>query len=339
MAADDHVAHEPAEAWMAPIEATFVGLGANIVRDFVRDAEALIGGDGLVKALPAPAGLDAWQIADLKALIRQHYTCHLVPDFRNAFWRIPESDVWRWRAAGVLGPTGAWALTGPISDVATAARLAAILDTGASYETMMRLAAERPASAVANLARQFALDRLFVTLDGLAWRHADLVARMAIEQRQRAVSQMIADYLGGTLVVHDRQVRGTGMLASALRGRMMGQDIARDWQRVAVTETRLAYKYGSLAHYVEQMVRRVYFRVHPDACADCKRLLLRPDGTPIVFDLADLLAEVAEGGGTNVGRPRALWRPTLVIHPWCRCSPVPFDERTPPPLANARSSV
>lgn len=326
-------AHEPAEEWMRPIEAAFVAHGKGIVRDFLRDAGALLDPEGLLKALPAPAGLDARQIADLKLLLRQHYTCHLSPDFRNAFWRIPEADIARWRSSGVVGPTGAWALAGPIEDAALAARLGAILATGASYETMKRLAAERPPSALADLARQFALDRAFVALDALAWRHAEGVARLAIERRQGAVNAMIADYLGGTLVVRDRPVRGARALASALRERMAGQDIARDWLRVAVTETRTALNYGALVECASHDRRRVHFRVHPDACADCKRLLLRPDGTPIVFDLADLMAEVALNGGTNVGRARKDWRPTLAIHPFCRCAVVPFEERGGPVLA------
>lgn len=320
--------HEPPEAWAAPIEAAFVRLGARIVADFLADARRVIDPDGLFKSLGPGGGLTRQQIEDLKLLIRQHYTCHLAPDFRNAFWRIPNDAIHRWRALGIVGPTGAWALTRPIDDAVLAARLAEVLDTGASYATMMRLAAERPRSQVEDFARDLAHDRVFFAIDALAWRHADAIARLAIEQRQRAVNAMVAAFVGGTLVAHGRPVTSTGTLAGVLRERLRASDVERDWMRVAVTETRFAINYGSLAHYQERGFERIYYRVHPDACASCKRLLLR-DGVPIVFPLADILAEVAAHGGTNVGRKEADWRPTLVIHPWCRCTPMPFLERLP----------
>jgi hypothetical protein len=328
--ADSHEedAHgEKPEAWMAPIEEAFVDRGARIVRDFLADARHILDPDGLVKAL-GDGGLSRQQIADLKLLIRQHYTCHLSPDFRNAFWRIPNEAIFRWRAAGVVGPTGAWALTEPIDDAVLAARLAEILDTGASYARMKRLALERPRSRVEDLARDLAHERTLFAIDALAWRHADAIARLAIEDRQRAVNQMVAAFVGGTLVAHGRPVTATGTLAQTMRERLRGGEAERDWRRVAVTETRFAVNYASLAHYLEQGFARVYYRVHPDACASCKRLLLR-DGVPIVFALDDLLAEVAAHGGTNIGRREADWRPTLVIHPWCRCQPMPFVERLP----------
>lgn len=314
---------------MLPIEAQFVRYGANIVKDFLADAARLLDPEGLYKAILPGGGLTASQIEDLKALIRQHYVCHLAPDFRNAFWKIPSDMVWRWRNAGVVGPTGAWALLQPIGDAVLAARLAEVLDTGASYRTMMRLATERPRSRVEDLARELAGERTFFAIDAVAWRHADHVARLAIEERQRAVNHLVREFVGGTLIAHGRPVTSNRTLAGVLRERLRADDIERDWQRVAVTETRFAVNYGSLVHYLEQEIERVYYRVHTDACADCKRLLLHPDGTPRVFPLAQILEEVARNGGTNIGRKASDWVPTLVIHPWCRCTPMPFVERLP----------
>jgi hypothetical protein len=320
--------HEPPEAWMLPIEGAFVALGARIIRDFLADARRIIDPDGLIKAL-GDGGLARQQIEDLKLLIRQHYTCHLAPDFRNAFWRIPDAAISRWRAAGVVGPTGAWALTGPIDDAVLAARLAEILDTGASYATMKRLALERPRSRVEDLARDLARERTLFAIDALAWRHADAVARLAIEDRQRAVNRQVAAFVGGTLVAHGRPVTSTGTLASVLRERLRAGDVERDWRRVAVTETRWAVNYASLVHYLEQGAERVYWSVHPDACADCKRIYLHPDGTPRVFGLHAILEEVARHGGTNVGRPAKDWVATLTLHPWCRCRVHMFIEKLP----------
>lgn len=330
-----HEGHEPPERWMQPIEAKLARLGARILRDALADIARLLDPDGFYKALGANPGLTAAQIADLKLLLRQHYTCHLAPDYRNAFWRIPEETIFRWRMAGVVGPTGAWALRDPIDDAALAARLAAILDTGTSYETMRRLAAERPLGRAQEIAREFARERLWVTIDGLAWRHADIAARLAIEARQRAVNESIAAYHAGTFLRDSFPVRGNKALASALRARMKGADIERDWLRVAVTETSLTYGYGALVDYQERGVRRVYYRVHPDACADCKRLYLLPNGDPRIFTIEELLDEVARHGGTNIGRPRDEWLPTIVLHPFDRCRIVPLEEnqdlRTGPP--------
>lgn len=314
---------------MAPIEASFVRLGARIVSDFLRDAASLLHPEGLVRAFGTGQMLTREQIEDLKTLIRQHYVCHVFPDYRRAFWKIPEEQVWRWRNAGVVGPTGAWALTEPIDDAVLAARLAEVLDTGTSYRKMLQIARERPASRVEELARQIARDRTWVALDALAWRHADTLGRMVITARQREIGGLVSDYLGGTLKHHDRTVQGNRGLATALRDRMKSKDIERDWLRVAVSETNWATNYATLVHLQEEEADLVYFLVQPTACDDCKRIYLHPDGTPKVFRLGDLLEEVAFNGGTNVGRARKDWKATALLHPWCRCRPVRYVRGLP----------
>lgn len=322
-------AHEPPERWLEPIEQGVADAGAGIVRDFLADAARLLDPDGLLRSVALGGPLTLAQIADLKALIRQHYACHLAPDFRNAFWAIPEEQIARWRRLGIVGPTAAWELRQPIDDAVVAARLAEILDTGATYTTMLKLASERPLTRAQELARTVARDRLWVAIDALAWRHAEGVARLALEARQRSISEMVADFIGGTLTQHGRPVATTHGLAATMRERMKGIDVGRDWQRVAVSEVNWAFNYATLVHYLEQGAERVYYRVHPDACDDCKRVYLHPDGTPRVFLLDDVLAEIAAHGGTNIGIPRAGWRPTALLHPWCRCRPFRYLARFP----------
>lgn len=329
MSGAEHLSHEPAEAWCAPIEAHFADAGARIVKDFLADAARLLDPDGLLKALPGPERLDYRQIEDLKLLIRQHYTCHMHSDYKGAFWRIPQEALHRWRASGVIGPTGAWSLSQPLDDALLAARLAGILDSGTSYARMVEMARERPRSRVEELSRELALGRTLFALDGMAMRHADNIARIAIGERQREVNRLVADFVGGVLVAEGRPVTSNRALAGLLRRRLRAGDIERDWQRVVATEVRFAVNHGSLAHYQEQGIRRVYYRVHPDACKDCRRLLLHPDGTPRVFPLDQILAEIAAHGGTNIGRPASEWVATLVVHPFCRCQIMPYVERMP----------
>jgi len=50
-------------------------------------------------------------------------------------------------------------------------------------------------------------------------------------------------------------------------------------------------------------------------CPHCRRLYLKPDGTPKVFSMKQLLSN-----GTNYGRKTADWKPVVgATHPNCRC--------------------
>jgi hypothetical protein len=72
--------------------------------------------------------------------------------------------------------------------------------------------------------------------------------------------------------------------------------------------TALLEKYGNDV--------KVWYKVHPDACQTCKRLLLFPNGKPRIFNLLDII-----GNGDNIGRKTADLRVVIMpIHPRCRCA-------------------
>jgi hypothetical protein len=98
-----------------------------------------------------------------------------------------------------------------------------------------------------------------------------------------------------------------------------------DMRRVAITETTRARNKGSLNVLKGEDPRGddalVYFMVAKDACKDCKRLYLYPDGTPRLFRIKDI------ENVSNKGVPRAQWRAGLLIHPNDRCYPVPYNSQ------------
>lgn len=95
------------------------------------------------------------------------------------------------------------------------------------------------------------------------------------------------------------------------------QEWSRNWGRTAATELQNAHNEGVAISALrsdgpEARVARI---PESNACADCKRLFLGKEGQPRVFTVAEL----AENG-TNVGKPRSEWLPTLTaVHPRCRC--------------------
>lgn len=104
-------------------------------------------------------------------------------------------------------------------------------------------------------------------------------------------------------------------------------DVARDWHRVAVTETMNAVNSGmadkiiEMNEGVEASKILVYKRVVNDAalCRSCRMLHLQSDGvTPKIYTL-----EQAFANGSNVGRKAVDWLFTISsVHPHC------FDKET-----------
>lgn len=99
------------------------------------------------------------------------------------------------------------------------------------------------------------------------------------------------------------------------------EDWSRDMGRLAATEMQFAMQEGqarSIAkRYDDPKDARVAKQPNPDACPDCIRLHLTAGAgsPPRIFKLSELQAN-----GTNVGRKRADWKPTVgPVHPWCGC--------------------
>lgn len=100
-------------------------------------------------------------------------------------------------------------------------------------------------------------------------------------------------------------------------GKLTG-DWARDWRRIANTETHMAQQEGYLEdvrerHGDEELLAKI---PEPNACKHCQRLYLDGEGQPIVRPASWW----ADQGASNAGRKTADWKPVLgAIHPWCSC--------------------
>jgi len=95
------------------------------------------------------------------------------------------------------------------------------------------------------------------------------------------------------------------------------KDWARDWDRIAITETHNAMQRGTADHIAKKHGggARVAKIPMPDACPRCLWLHLGPDRAPRIFKLSQL-----EKNGTNVGRKAADWLPVVgVVHTHCQC--------------------
>ena len=105
------------------------------------------------------------------------------------------------------------------------------------------------------------------------------------------------------------------------------EDWSRDMQRLAATEKQFAMQEGTARRMTKGRDPdeiRVAKIPSPDACKDCVRLhLTAGEGSPPrIFKMSDLQAN-----GTNVGRKRADWQPTVgPVHPWCGCELVEVPE-------------
>lgn len=133
-----------------------------------------------------------------------------------------------------------------------------------------------------------------------------------------------AEYEG---VISESMKRGvvgrktTQLIASDISNRL--NDWSRDWNRIVETEYQAVFNMGR----VQSMARRnpgkkydtkVYFDVFPGACSSCIKLYLTSGigSEPKIFTIKELI-----GNGTNIGRKRKDWKPTVLfpVHPYCRC--------------------
>lgn len=105
-----------------------------------------------------------------------------------------------------------------------------------------------------------------------------------------------------------------GRLTTRLR--QMSGDWARDWGRIASTESQMAHQAG----YTEATAKRYGTGARmakipePTACPDCLRLYLDEDGKPRLETVEWWQSQ----GVANYGLKRADWKPVLgAAHPWC----------------------
>ena len=97
------------------------------------------------------------------------------------------------------------------------------------------------------------------------------------------------------------------------------QNYAHNWERIARTELQASYNDARFEAAVNDFGSEAKIaRIHEaNACDDCIRLF-GPSPNPVIFTVQELFEN-----GTNVGKTRKDWRPTIFpVHPNCRCDVV-----------------
>ena len=305
------------------------------------------GGPAVQKALPG-LHLTAEQIEELRRLIASHWAPQVGAMGPPGLWAIPQVVWTRWAARGIIPAS----MPIPeIRDSFTAGRLYQVIEEGATYQDMQRLAGQAPLGRPQRLALDFAEAQAAEHMAGFGNRLGGQAAQAALLANRSITRDLIGLYLTGSLKAtraqegpaHDltpeeRQALSTPKtietwrsLASELRRQFLHTDPDRDWLRLANTEVVTAHNVGRLHAYQEHGVRRLRAIVQPDACPACRALYLRPDGSPKIFTLDEVMGNYHRTGGMNVGRkaskigdPDEGWVVNGgVVHPWCRCKLVP----------------
>ncbi len=179
-------------------------------------------------------------------------------------------------------------------------------------------------------------DDLHLTTE--AEREAVASLRDRIHQHVRALGNKLDDAVGKILLEADDVVRRRRMAggrsderfdtpAVLARIRDAVNALRREWLRTAHTEVHNASEEAkAIAMSAGGRDPMVFKRPHPDACAHCRLLYLKPDGvTPRVFRLSALLANGTNvgrraGRPTRSGRSRTEWKAVVgAAHPWCQC--------------------
>lgn len=308
--------HEPAETWAEPIELDFMATGTAALQDANRDVAKIAA---------------AWQYqqrmqhqrAELRLLVHQHYVSRLTPEQQAVFWSVPQGTARRWHELGLLGPTTpAKPLRETLDEMAAAARLGHVLQRQDTYTQMRQMAQANPADSVDVIALRIANETLASAIEKMAARHGDTVSDVFAQEQRKEYLHLLGN-LPNTAYGKNVRVR----LARSLADLFHGRDFRREWERAAVTTTRYAYNLGLLARLRHNGTDWLAYNVHPDACGYCKKLLLYADGFPRTFAVQQIWTSIAEDGGMNIGRKASRigqtdgWRATIIIHPWCRCSP------------------
>lgn len=292
------------------------------------------------------------EIEELLDLIRAHYRIMIRVGITTEAGISPATER-RWRALGVIRPDVR--IAGLVSDAFVAGRLEQLLNDGNSLEDVRRMAREFPMPREASLSLQALQTRVRWDLSGgVGYRFEEQAGQLIAGINARRVNEIVALYRRGELrhtptnrsglspeeaaaTETDTAVQGWRGVARELRNRMARDDRTRDWERVATSSLRLSANLGAIGAMAEQGVAFLYYDVHANACAHCKRLYLNEDGTPRQFPIAELLGNIEATGGANYGRkasqigdPEAGWLPNALAHPWCQCRPKRVIRGAPP---------
>lgn len=150
---------------------------------------------------------------------------------------------------------------------------------------------------------------------GLGTRYSGEVTDLGVQindQFAEAMRQGIKEKVSENILKRE----SVGKLRTDLR--QMSKDWARDWDRIASTETHMAHQQGFFEqvvkdHGVEEKMAKM---PEPTACPECIKHYTK-NGKPIIMTAS----EWASNGSNNIGRKKADWKPVLgSMHSWCQCT-------------------
>lgn len=296
------------------------------------------------------------QLQQLTRFITDRYA-YVAAQFQSVDYTPDPMQLERWKQMGLV-PEGVTPQTfisslppemHMLRNAFVAGRLYEIVDKGATFEEMMRLAASMPLLKPDLAAVAIAEQQTAMYITDNAADLATKVGQLAIQKRNATIRQMAVDY-------HSRKLKRTVLDAEAKEaiGEATPEQFADSWQqfaselhhalnekdrdlqRLAYYEITDAQKQGR-AHALladGDMDKYVYKLPLSTACAQCKHVYLLPDGkTPRLFKLSTLI-----NNGTNIGRKQHPTKggkvdPTVqrvdgaetlkavagLVHPWCAC--------------------
>jgi hypothetical protein len=290
----------------------------------------------LRKSESVPPVLTQEQIDEMKALIQAH--------FRSAIglgYTVSETTLRKWQRMGIdPKATTNESISTWIERAYVAGRLANVLDNNTTFTQFWKLAKDFTMSRQDQLVLEMSKLNSARFIVGYAEKLGGLATDVALDQHKKAINSVIQSYFNETLTTEAGEsgiigkVTSWRELASELRNRFRQTDLVRDWERVAFTEMRYATNLGRIMNIQHEGGGdaediEVFYHVLPTACNSCKKLYLEADGkTPKIFKLSEILKNVQETGGMNIGLKASDiggkdgWLPNASTHPNCHCYPV-----------------
>jgi hypothetical protein len=289
---------------------------------------------------PKPPVLSDLQIEDLRQLIEAHFRKSIGLQFN-----LPKS----WSKCGIQLPDEnmeTW-----LHKAYIAGRLSDVLTNGSTYAEMLKMAKKMPLGRVDILTIQVAKQNAAKYIKGYGRKLADIAEDVLVNQHKTALQSVIQDYFTGDLthttyndtgfspsevgrmLTTSKEVKGWRELSTELKNRFKASDVGRDWDRVAVSEVRYTTNLGRIMNAQiegggDPEEIEMYYHVQQTACKYCKKMYLDPDGSPKIFKLAEILKNVQETGGMQIGLRAGLigetggWVPNALCHPFGHCFPL-----------------
>ena len=265
--------------------------------------------------------LTAADLRRLREIINRHWTALVIRVYGPEAIAADAREVAALVADGILDPAAVAALD-PAQDAYVFGFLRDKLhDAGldplvASFAEVEAVLASSPAtlSVASRAAVQLARQTAGLHAQGLGNRMADaLLSDINVEDAALRTSMLdvIQDEVAKNRLLNET----VGKLAGRLAERT--GDYARDWRRLAATETMNVEEHG-IADVVEADFgkdARVAKIPNDDACKSCVAAYLDERGRPRIYSMSTLRAN-----GSNVGRKARDYLPTVdPLHPWCHC--------------------